>query len=90
MLSEPRRSRQFAIGLALTGVLLAAGAATIGGLFACVTGVKPEGGAGRIQREFRSLLESGVRIRPAGTARKSPERLLRSGYLPKQLGRRWS
>jgi hypothetical protein len=47
-----------------------------------VSGVLPESGA-RIDREFRSLLERGVRIRPAGDARKDPRSLLRLGYLPR-------
>jgi hypothetical protein len=47
-----------------------------------VGGIRPEGGP-RIEREFRALLERGVRIRPAGTARKDPARLLRLGYVPK-------
>ncbi len=48
-----------------------------------VSGVLPESSAHRIEREFRSLLEGGVRNRPAGTARKSPGTFLRSAYLPK-------
>ncbi len=48
-----------------------------------VTGVAPESGARRIEREFRGLLEADVRIRPAGTARSSPARLLGPGYLPR-------
>jgi hypothetical protein len=45
--------------------------------------VRPEGGARAIEREFRSLVEGGVRIRPAGTARENPAIFLRPGYLPK-------
>lgn len=35
-----------------------------------------------IAREFRALLDDGVRLRPAGTAREDPERLL-ARYLPR-------
>lgn len=48
-----------------------------------VTGVKPESSARAIGREFRDLVGSGVRIRPAGSARRDPGRFLRSDYLPK-------
>ncbi len=48
-----------------------------------VTGVRAEGSARAIEREFRGLVEGGVRIRPAGNARKDPGRFLRSDYLPK-------
>ena len=47
-----------------------------------VKGVRPESDARGIAREFRGLLECGVRMRPAGTARRDPEGLLRA-YLPK-------
>ena len=48
-----------------------------------VSGVVPEEvGARQVERDFRHLLERGVRIRPAGAARKRPERLLRL-YAPK-------
>ena len=46
------------------------------------TAVRPESDARLIAREFRSLLERGVRIRAAGTARADPARLLPT-YLPK-------
>jgi hypothetical protein len=45
-------------------------------------GVRLESDARRIAREFRGLLERGVRIRPAGTAREDPSKLLPT-YLPK-------
>ncbi len=47
-----------------------------------VKGVRPESDARRIEREFRRLLESGVRIRPAGTGRREPAKLLPT-YEPK-------
>lgn len=37
----------------------------------------------RVEREFQHLIESGARIRPAGTAKGNPLRLLSSGYTPK-------
>ncbi len=43
---------------------------------------RPESDARRIAREFRGVLERGVRIRPAGTAREDPAKLLPI-YLPK-------
>jgi hypothetical protein len=47
-------------------------------------GVLPEAVAPRrVEREFRELLESGVRIRAAGTARKRPASLLTRSYLPR-------
>lgn len=46
------------------------------------TGVRPESDARRVRREFRALLDAGVRIRAAGTARSDPERLL-PVYLPR-------
>jgi hypothetical protein len=45
-------------------------------------GVSPESDARGIAREFRTLLERGVRIRAAGTARGDPAELLPT-YLPK-------
>ena len=48
-----------------------------------VTRVRPEGSTREIEREFRSLVEGGVRIRPAGTARKDPAIFLGPGYLPR-------
>ena len=45
-------------------------------------GVRLESDARRIAREFRGLLERGLRIRPAGTAREHPAKLLPT-YLPK-------
>lgn len=47
-----------------------------------VSGVRPVGSARQVARRFADLLERGVRIRPAGTAREHPERLLRA-YLPR-------
>lgn len=47
-----------------------------------VSGVRPKGSSRAIQREFRELVERGVRIRPAGSARRDPGRFLRSDYLP--------
>jgi len=47
-----------------------------------VSGVRPVGSPRQVARSFSELLESGVRIRAAGTARKDPERLLRA-YAPK-------
>jgi hypothetical protein len=47
-----------------------------------VKGVRPESDPRRIAREFRGLLERGVRIRPAGSARGDPAKLLPT-YLPK-------
>ena len=37
----------------------------------------------RVARDFRALLREGVEIRPAGTAKRSPKRLLEEGYLPR-------
>lgn len=37
----------------------------------------------QVEREFRRLLEAGMRIRPAGSARQSPRTLLSQGYTPK-------
>jgi hypothetical protein len=45
-------------------------------------GIRAESDAPRIAREFRGLLERGVQIRPSGTARADPARLL-PAYLPK-------
>jgi hypothetical protein len=45
-------------------------------------GVRLESDARRIAWEFRGLLERGLRIRPAGTAREDPAKLLPT-YLPK-------
>lgn len=50
-----------------------------------VCGVRPEGSAREIQREFRGLIEGGVRIRPAGSARKDPGIFLRGSYLPRHV-----
>lgn len=36
-----------------------------------------------VARSFRRRLENGATLRPAGTARRNPERLLRHGYTPK-------
>ncbi len=47
-----------------------------------VSGIRPESDARRIAKEFRGVLERGVRIRPAGTARKAPAKLL-PVYAPK-------
>lgn len=47
-----------------------------------VRGVRPESSAVEVEREFLSLVEDHVRIRPAGTARKDPRSLLRA-YLPR-------
>ncbi len=44
--------------------------------------VRPESDVRRIAREFRGVLERGVRILPAGTAREDPAKLLPI-YLPK-------
>ncbi len=38
---------------------------------------------GRVEREFRNLIENGARIRVAGRLRRSPKRLLSLGYCPK-------
>ncbi len=48
-----------------------------------VTGVRPRGSGRAIGRDFLALVEGGVRIRPAGTARKDPGRFLRAEYLPR-------
>ncbi len=37
----------------------------------------------QVEREFRRRVAAGLRIRPAGTARRDPEGLLSSGYTPK-------
>ncbi len=37
----------------------------------------------QVEREFRSLIADGVRMRPAGEARTDPPRLLSDGYTPK-------
>lgn len=37
----------------------------------------------QVEREFLGLIEAGVRIRPAGRARRNPRRLLSGGYTPK-------
>jgi hypothetical protein len=37
----------------------------------------------QVEREFRRLLDAGAKLRPAGEARRSPRRLLSSGYTPK-------
>lgn len=37
----------------------------------------------QVGRRFRALLDSGARLSPAGTARRAPQRLLKSGYTPK-------
>jgi hypothetical protein len=49
---------------------------------AIVGGVKAESDARAVGREFRALLDRGVEIRVAGTARAHPERLVRD-YLPR-------
>jgi hypothetical protein len=41
----------------------------------------------QIEREFRGLLAAGVPLRACGSARRSPERLLRWGYTPKHAVR---
>ena len=38
----------------------------------------------QVAREFRKLVADGVAIRPAGRARRRPQRLLSLGYMPKQ------
>jgi len=38
---------------------------------------------GQVAREFRRLVDEGMSIRPAGSARREPRLLLRSGYTPK-------
>jgi hypothetical protein len=48
-----------------------------------VTGVRAEGRAAEVARAFRSLVEGGVRIRPAGSARRDPAIFLRPAYLPR-------
>jgi hypothetical protein len=45
-------------------------------------GIRAESDAPRVAREFRGLLERGVRIRPSGNARTNPARLL-PAYLPR-------
>ncbi len=42
-----------------------------------------EGSTRQIEREFRKLVEDGVPIRAAGSARDDPPRLLSTGYTPK-------
>ena len=42
-----------------------------------------EGPAGHAERSFRSLLEHGAKLLPAGEARRRPARLLSGGYTPK-------
>lgn len=37
----------------------------------------------QVEREFRGLLEGGMSIRPAGTAKRAPRRLLSRGYAPR-------
>jgi len=37
----------------------------------------------RVEREFRQRLAGGARLRPAGTARRRPARLLAAGYAPR-------
>lgn len=37
----------------------------------------------QVEREFRELLAGGVEIRPAGSARRAPGRLLAAGYAPR-------
>ncbi len=48
-----------------------------------VTGVTPESGGREIAREFRGLVDGGVRIKAAGEGRRDPGRFLRADYLPK-------
>lgn len=49
-----------------------------------VTGIGPaEASSSAITRDFRNLLESGVSLQVAGSARSCPESLLRQGYSPK-------
>ena len=49
-----------------------------------VTGVVPEHATpAQVARRFRSLIESGARLRPAGTARARPAVLLGARYLPR-------
>jgi hypothetical protein len=45
--------------------------------------VRPESDSRAIRREFRTLLATGVRLRPAGTAREDPRIFLRPPYLPR-------
>jgi hypothetical protein len=45
--------------------------------------VPREGPAGHAERSFRSLLERGAKLLPAGEARRHPRRLLSGGYTPK-------
>ena len=45
-----------------------------------VSGVRPVGSPREVARQFASLLDRGVRIRAAGTARSDPSRLLRAYY----------
>jgi hypothetical protein len=40
-------------------------------------------GPRQVGREFRRLLDEGMRIRPAGTAGRSPRSLLSGGYAPR-------
>ena len=40
-------------------------------------------GQKQVDREFRRLVDGGLPIRPAGTARRNPRRLLSLGYCPK-------
>jgi len=49
-----------------------------------VTGVHPcELTKQQVAREFRALVAGGVRLRPAGSAKADPARLLKLGYTPK-------
>ncbi len=49
-----------------------------------VPSVRPEAlSAAQVAREFRRRLEDGAKLRPAGTAKRNPRRLLRAGYTPK-------
>jgi hypothetical protein len=49
-----------------------------------VTGVRPcELTKEQVAREFRALIAHGARIRPAGSARADPARLLKLGYTPR-------
>jgi hypothetical protein len=48
-----------------------------------VTSIRPESDVRAVREEFRTLLANGVRIRPAGTARKDPSVFLRPPYRPR-------
>ena len=49
-----------------------------------VSGVRPEATPPeQVEREFRALVAAGARLRPAGSARRSPKRLLGRGYVPR-------